>query len=116
LIAGDGVVDILIELSMHSVMEEGPKVDRGVNVEELVNKYGLLREELVPKEDLVKLGNDEYVENIYDEVVKEIDVKSCSPIPSSDTVLLGVTNENNFVLLNKKYEILYKLKAYNIRN
>jgi hypothetical protein len=75
----------------------------------LVNKYGLLREELVPKKDLVKLGNDEYVENIYDEVVKEINVKSCSPIPSSDTVLLGVTNKDNFVLLNKKYEILYKL-------
>jgi hypothetical protein len=44
-------------------MEEGPKVDRGVNVEELVDKYGLLREELVPKGYLVKLGNDEYVEN-----------------------------------------------------
>ncbi|MEJ2780434.1 hypothetical protein WIW89_05885 [Stygiolobus sp. CP850M] len=63
LIAGDGVVDVLSELSIHSVMKEGPKVDRGVNVEELVNKYGLLREELVPKKDLVQLDDDEYVEN-----------------------------------------------------
>jgi len=108
LVAGDVAVNSLNELSRYSTVEEGPEVDSYVNVEELVGKYGLLSEDTIPKMNFANLDIDEYVVDIYDEVTKKLVVHSCGAL-SYDDVVLGVTNKNNFVLLNKKHEILYKL-------
>jgi len=108
LVAGDVAVNTLNELSRYSTVEEGPEVGSDVNVEELVGKYSLLSEDVIPKKNLTNLDIDEYVVNIYDEVVKRLVVHSCGALYYDD-VVLGVTNKGNFVLLNKKYEILNKL-------
>jgi len=108
LVAGDVAVNSLNELSKYSTVEEGPEVGSDVNVEELVGKYGLLSEDTIPKKNYANLDIDEYVVDIYDKVVKKLVVHSCGALSYED-VVLGVTNKGNFVLLNKKYEILYKL-------
>ncbi len=108
LVAGYVAVNSLNELSRYSTVEEGPEVDSYVNVEELVGKYGLLSEDTIPKKNFANLDVDEYVVDIYDKVVKKLVVHSCGAL-SYDDVVLGVTNKGNFVLLNKKHEILYKL-------
>ncbi|MCQ4450501.1 MAG: hypothetical protein NO110_07400 [Sulfolobales archaeon] len=109
LVAGDVAVNSLNELSRYSTVEEGPEVDSYVDVEELVGKYGLLSEDAIPKKNFANLDVDEYVVDIYDKkVVKKLVVHSCGALPYDD-VVLGVTNKGNFVLLNKKHEILYKL-------
>ncbi len=108
LVAGDVAVNSLNELSRYSTVEEGPEVDSYVDVEELVGKYGLLSEDAIPKKNFANLDVDEYVVDIYDKVVKKLVVRSCGALPYDD-VVLGVTNKGNFVLLNKKHEILYKL-------
>jgi hypothetical protein len=108
LVAGDVAVNSLNELSKYSTVEEGPEVGSDVNVEELVGKYGLLSEDIIPKKNFANLDIDEYVVDIYDKVVKKLVVHSCGAL-FYDDVVLGVTNKGNFVLLNKKHEILYKL-------
>jgi len=108
LVAGEVAVNSLNELSKYSTVEEGPEVGSYVNVEELVGKYGLLSEDVIPKKNFTNLDIDEYVVDIYDGVVKKTVVHSCDALPYDD-VVLGVTNKGNFVLLNKKHEILYKL-------
>jgi hypothetical protein len=108
LVAGDVAVNSLNELSRYSTVEEGPEVGSDANVEELVGKYGLLSEDTIPKRNFANLDINEYVVDIYDKVVKKLVVHSCGALPYDD-VVLGFTNKGNFVLLNKKHEILYKL-------
>ncbi|MCQ4366504.1 MAG: hypothetical protein NO114_02505 [Sulfolobales archaeon] len=108
LVAGDVAVNSLNELSRYSTVEEGPEVGSDANVEELVGKYGLLSEDTIPKRNFANLDINEYVVDIYDKVVEKLVVHSCGVL-SYDDVVLGVTNKGNFMLLNKKHEILYKL-------
>jgi len=68
----------------------------------------LLSEDIIPKKNFANLDIDEYVVDIYDKVIKKLVVHSCGAL-FYDDVVLGVTNKGNFVLLNKKHEILYKL-------
>jgi hypothetical protein len=110
LVAGDVAVNTLKELSRYLTVEEEPEVhsDVNVNIEELVSKYGLLSEDMIPKKNFANLDIDEYVVDIFDKVVNKLVVHSCGA-SFNDDVVLGVTNKGNLVLLNKRHEILYKL-------